>query len=55
MRIAPSLILASLLGAAPAAASPIDGLWLTDDHKGVVRVGPCGPRICGWMLSWGPS
>jgi uncharacterized protein (DUF2147 family) len=51
MRIAPLLVLAGLLGAAPAAASPIDGLWLTDDHKGVVRVGPCGgPRICGWIV-----
>jgi uncharacterized protein (DUF2147 family) len=50
MRIASLLALASLWSAAPAAAAPIDGLWLTDDHKGVVRIGPCGPRTCGWIV-----
>ena len=28
----------------------MDGLWLTDDHKGVVRIGACGGRTCGWMV-----
>ena len=28
----------------------MDGLWLTDDHKGVVRIGPCGQRTCGWIV-----
>jgi len=53
MRIAPLLVLASLFGAGAAAASPLDGLWLTDDHKGVVRIGQCAPRnprICGWIV-----
>jgi len=51
MRIARYLALAGLCSASAAVASPIDGLWLTDDHKGVVRVGPCGgPRICGWIV-----
>jgi len=27
------------LWSAAASASPMDGLWLTDDHKGVVRIG----------------
>lgn len=39
-------------------ASPIDGLWLTDDRQGVVRIGPCGPRLCGWIarvLARGPG
>ena len=51
MRAAWILALAGLCSAAaPAAALPIDGLWLTDDHKGVVRIGPCGPNICGWIV-----
>jgi uncharacterized protein (DUF2147 family) len=51
MRRACILVLALLWSAAaPAAVSPIDGLWLTDDHKGVVRIGACGPRICGWIV-----
>ncbi|WP_336952985.1 DUF2147 domain-containing protein [Sphingobium aromaticivastans] len=42
------LIPISLLLLAGAAASPdIAGLWLTDDHKGVVRIEPCGPYLCG--------
>jgi uncharacterized protein (DUF2147 family) len=44
------LVLAGLWSAAAPAASPMDGLWLTDDHKGVVRIGPCGQRICGWIV-----
>lgn len=42
--------LACLWSATASAASPIDGLWLTDDHKGVVRIGACGERICGWIV-----
>lgn len=47
------ILLASLWSGAAAAASPIDGLWLTDDRKGVVRVGPCSAgniRLCGWIV-----
>jgi uncharacterized protein (DUF2147 family) len=42
-------LLASLVVAAPAAAAPasIQGLWLTDDHKGVVQIAPCGRQMCG--------
>jgi uncharacterized protein (DUF2147 family) len=51
MRAAWIFALAGLCcAAAPAAASPIDGLWLTDDHKGVVRIGPCGEGVCGWIV-----
>jgi uncharacterized protein (DUF2147 family) len=38
------------LWSAAASASPMDGLWLTDDHKGVVHIGPCGGHICGWIV-----
>ena len=53
MRIARLLALLGLFSAGAAAASPLDGLWLTDDHKGIVRIGPCSagnPRICGWIV-----
>jgi uncharacterized protein (DUF2147 family) len=34
--------------AAPALAAPsIEGLWLNDDHKGLVRIAPCGSKMCG--------
>ena len=29
------------------AASSVQGLWLTDDRKGIVRIAPCGARLCG--------
>jgi uncharacterized protein (DUF2147 family) len=45
------LLLASmmLLAAAPAAAAPasVQGLWLTDDHKGLIQIAPCGRYLCG--------
>ena len=41
----------ALLGAWPARAEPpasaIEGSWLTDDRKGVVRISPCGDKLCG--------
>ena len=49
MRAAWLFALAGLWSAA-ASASPMDGLWLTDDHKGVVRIGPCGAHVCGWIV-----
>ena len=50
MRAVPLFVLLGLWSAAASASSPIDGLWLTDDHKGVVRIGSCGRRICGWIV-----
>lgn len=48
-----------LLAAAPAFAAPnIQGNWLTDDGKGVVRIAPCGRQMCGWIarvLDRGPN
>jgi len=42
------LALAIGLAPAPAAAAPaVEGLWLTDDGKAVVRVAACGQRMCG--------
>jgi uncharacterized protein (DUF2147 family) len=46
------LLLAALpllaTGTFAAAAPPsVQGLWLTDDHKGLVRIGPCGGALCG--------
>jgi len=38
-------LLAPLPGAA--AAPSVEGLWLTDDGKAVIRIAPCGPRMCG--------
>src|SRR3954468_24769750 len=43
----PALVLLALGGAAAAAPPAVQGLWLTDDHKGLVRIGPCGGALCG--------
>jgi uncharacterized protein (DUF2147 family) len=34
-----------LAGAGPSPS--VQGLWLTSDQKGIVRIAPCGPRLCG--------
>ena len=52
--LAPLLLLAA--GAPP--ATDVTGLWLTDDRKGLVRIEPCGARICGRIarvLDSGPA
>ena len=39
-------------GVASRAAEPpagVEGLWLTGDHKGVVRIAPCGELLCGTL------
>ncbi|MBW8752812.1 MAG: DUF2147 domain-containing protein [Sphingomonadales bacterium] len=44
-----------VLGNAPPS---VEGLWLTDDHKGVVRIAPCGAQMCGriaQVLDSGPG
>jgi len=55
----PILLLLVLIAPAPALAAPnIQGNWLTDDGKGVVRIGPCGRQMCGWIarvLDRGPN
>jgi uncharacterized protein (DUF2147 family) len=41
----------TLLHALPADATPeIAGLWLTQDHTGVVRIAPCGEGFCGRIV-----
>ena len=36
--------------ASPASAAPsIYGKWKTDDGDAIVRVGPCGAKLCGWI------
>src|SRR3569623_1028231 len=36
-----------LLTGTAASAQSIQGLWLNDDHKGLVRIAPCGRYLCG--------
>lgn len=46
-----AVLLAAALALAPAAAfaGPLDGLWNTETRGGVVRLGPCGAEVCGWV------
>jgi uncharacterized protein (DUF2147 family) len=37
------------LHASQAAPAPI-GLWLTQDHDGVIAISPCGDRLCGRLV-----
>jgi uncharacterized protein (DUF2147 family) len=49
------ILAAALLAAAPAAADPTLGPWLTEDRRGVIELARCddaaGPRLCG-RLAW---
>jgi uncharacterized protein (DUF2147 family) len=31
------------------AAPSIEGVWLTDDHSGAVRISACGSKLCGYI------
>jgi uncharacterized protein (DUF2147 family) len=46
------LLAATLLIASSAASAQasIEGLWLNDDHKGLVRIAPCGRYLCGTIV-----
>lgn len=38
------------------AASPVDGLWLTENKRSVIRVAPCEQGLCGhihWIIEGG--
>jgi uncharacterized protein (DUF2147 family) len=53
LMLVPFLLL--LLGNAPPG---VEGLWRTDDGKGLVRIGACGTHVCGWIaqvLDRGPG
>ena len=49
-RFAIALLLVLAPGAAAAAPASIHGVWLTDDHKGLVQIGPCGRKLCGTIV-----
>ena len=46
------MLAAALLMLATSAAAPADvtGLWVTDDGKGLVKIEPCGAKICGHIV-----
>ncbi|MDB5669238.1 MAG: hypothetical protein JWO25_197 [Alphaproteobacteria bacterium] len=47
-RLMAALTLSILPAAIASAALPsVQGLWLTDDRKGVVQIAPCGREMCG--------
>jgi uncharacterized protein (DUF2147 family) len=46
-----ALILAAASGGA--AAATIEGLWLTEDRGGVIRIVPCGNALCGSIVGIG--
>jgi uncharacterized protein (DUF2147 family) len=43
----PLLAAALVASAASAAPASIQGFWLTQDHKGIVQIAPCGRQMCG--------
>jgi uncharacterized protein (DUF2147 family) len=47
MRFAFALLAFSMLTAAAPPPPSVQGLWLTADRKGIVRIAPCGPHLCG--------
>src|SRR6476469_11019107 len=55
--IKPSHIVAGIalaLAAVPAAATPaseLEGLWRNPKGSVVVRIGPCGPTLCGRVVN----
>lgn len=49
--IAPAALFAALAFAAPALASPLDGVWQTPDSNGTVRIYDCGAGICGKIVN----
>ncbi|HQT78043.1 MAG: hypothetical protein B7Z80_15415 [Rhodospirillales bacterium 20-64-7] len=47
------LLAGLLLGATPVQAEPsITGLWLTQDHDGVIAVSRCGVALCGRIVGF---
>ena len=51
-----ALVVLAASGAARAATPPpviaqTEGDWFTEDHRGVVRVAPCGDAICGTIVA----
>ncbi len=44
------VILAALATAGPAGAAGPEGLWLTQDHDGVIELRACGAGLCGRIV-----
>ena len=47
LRITTAALAALTVSSGAAAATPVNGRWLTDDRKAIVEIGPCGANICG--------
>jgi uncharacterized protein (DUF2147 family) len=43
----PSLL---LLLTATGSTPGVEGVWLTDDQKGMVQIAPCGQQMCGRIV-----
>ncbi len=50
MRPALSILLLAALPSLAHAAQPVDGRWVTDDGKALVRIGRCGKSLCGKIV-----
>ncbi len=42
--------LTGIARAQQASGQPPVGLWLTQDHRGVIRIAPCGQNMCGSIV-----
>ena len=42
---------AAMLATGAAAATPVDGLWALPGSAIEVRIGPCGPAVCGTLIN----
>jgi uncharacterized protein (DUF2147 family) len=43
----PAAFVALMLLAGASSAPSVQGMWLTEDKKGIVRIAACGPHLCG--------
>ena len=50
-----TLAAASASTAPPTQASGMIGSWLNPAHSLKVRTGPCGSRLCGWIIRASPQ
>lgn len=47
-----AILIAALAATPLAAAEPIDGMWVTQEKSGVVRVADCGATRCGRLAKF---
>lgn len=50
-RVLPLAVVLAALSAPAAAGEPIEGVWANPEKSVKVRVGPCGTRFCGTVIS----